>query len=380
MAGARLEKTRHSGIFRRAGERGATYVVVYRDAAGRQRKETARTLNDARALKRRRESGDTNPAGNLAFAQYALEWIDRHPARNSTRDDYRNHLERWIVPFIGEKRKLADVSPLLVNQLAAHLRGAQGRSGPLADSTIATILKPLRACLAQAKAEGLIAHNPTQGLRLPKRETIDDRDEDVVRALSRDQLATFLQLVPDRHRLLFRFLAATGVRISELTAVHWRHLELNGTSPHVRVRRAYVRGRMEPPKTRHGRREVPLSPTLVDELRAWHKATEWPRDEDLVFPGLTGQPLNYGNLPHRVLVPTAQEAGVPWIGFHTFRHTCASLLFDQGRNAKQVQRWLGHHSAAFTLDTYVHLLTDELDQPLELPPGQITSALREAVE
>lgn len=366
MAGAKLEKTRHSGIYRRPGDRGTTYVVIYRDTAGRQRKETARTLDDARSLKRRRETGDTNAAGRLVFADYALDWIDRHPCRESTRHDYRTCLERWIIPFVGEKRKLADVSPLLVNQLVGHLRGVEGRSGPLADSTVQTILKPLRACLAQAKAEGLVQHNPTQGLRVPKRETIDDHDEDQVRALTGDQLATFLALVPGRHRLTFRFLAATGLRISELTAVQWRHLELDGSSPHVRVRRAYVRGRLEPPKTRHGRREVPLSPTLVNELRAWQKATEWPRDEDLVFPGMTGEPLNYGNVRHRVLVPTAQEAGVPWIGFHTFRHTCASMLFDQGRNAKQVQRWLGHHSASFTLDTYVHLLSDALDEPLEL--------------
>jgi integrase len=67
------------------------------------------------------------------------------------------------------------------------------------------------------------------------------------------------------------------------------------------------------------------------------------------------------------MVPAAQEAGVPWIGFHTFRHTCASMLFDRGRNAKQVQRWLGHHSPAYTLATYVHLLEDELGDPLELP-------------
>lgn len=303
----------------------------------------------------------------MTFAEYALEWVERHDARQSTRDDYRRHLRRWIIPFLGEKRKLADVSPLLVNQLAAHLRTVDGRNGPLADSTIATILKPLRACLGRARAEGLILHNPTQGLRLPKRETVDDDDEADVRALSPDQLALFLELVPARHRLMFRFLAATGLRVSELFAIQWRHLELDGSTPRVRVRRAIVRGRLEPPKTRHGRRDVPLSPALVDGLRAWHKTTEWPGVEDLVFPTLTGGPHNYGNLRQRVLAPTAQEAGVPWINFHTFRHTAASMLFEQGRNAKQVQRWLGHHSAAFTLDTYIHLLSDELDEPLELP-------------
>ena len=39
----------------------------------------------------------------------------------------------------------------------------------------------------------------------------------------------------------------------------------------------------------------------------------------------------------------------------TFKRLHASLL-----NAKQVQMWLGHHSPAFTLATYVHLFADDL--------------------
>jgi hypothetical protein len=54
------------------------------------------------------------------------------------------------------------------------------------------------------------------------------------------------------------------------------------------------------------------------------------------------------------------------MGFHTLRHTCASMLFASGRNAVQVQRWLGHHSAAFTLATYVHLLDGDIGEPLSL--------------
>ena len=36
----------------------------------------------------------------------------------------------------------------------------------------------------------------------------------------------------------------------------------------------------------------------------------------------------------------------------------ADLLFEDGRNIKQIQHWLGHHSAAYTLSTYVHLMDD----------------------
>ena len=60
---------------------------------------------------------------------------------------------------------------------------------------------------------------------------------------------------------------------------------------------------------------------------------------------------------------------MPWVGFHAFRHTCATMLFAEGRNAVQVQRWLGHHSAAFTLSVYVHLLDGDIGEPLTLPEG-----------
>jgi integrase len=68
------------------------------------------------------------------------------------------------------------------------------------------------------------------------------------------------------------------------------------------------------------------------------------------------------------LRPAAEEAGVSWIGFHTFRHTAASLLFARGADVVQVPRWLGHSDAAFTLRTYVHWLGgNDLGDPLELP-------------
>jgi hypothetical protein len=40
----------------------------------------------------------------------------------------------------------------------------------------------------------------------------------------------------------------------------------------------------------------------------------------------------------------------------------------KGKNAKQVQRWLGHHSAAFTMSVYVHLLDENLGEPLDSAP------------
>ena len=181
------------------------------------------------------------------------------------------------------------------------------------------------------------------------------------------ELATVLALMPERHRLFFRLLASTGLRISEAIALQWQHLVLDGSSPHVKVRRALVKGWMGPPTSDYGRRDVPLGHDLVLALREARRDSEWPGAEDLVFPAMNGSPLDVSNLRRRALDPAAEEADVAWIGFHTFRHTCATMLFGAGRNVVQVQRWLGHHSAAFTLETYVHLLDDDLGGALALP-------------
>jgi integrase len=89
-------------------------------------------------------------------------------------------------------------------------------------------------------------------------------------------------------------------------------------------------------------------------------------ETDLLFTGAYGAVLRPGNLRYRVMIPAAERAGVPWARFHTLRHTCAALLIDAGASPLRLQRWMGHHSAAFTLDNYGHLIDDTLGPSLEL--------------
>jgi len=94
------------------------------------------------------------------------------------------------------------------------------------------------------------------------------------------------------------------------------------------------------------------------------------REKAPVFPSASGSELHPSNIRSRVLLPATKAAGLgaynekgewrTWISFHTFRHTCASLLFEAGKDVKQTQQWLGHSTPSFTLDTYVHLMDDGL--------------------
>jgi integrase len=88
-------------------------------------------------------------------------------------------------------------------------------------------------------------------------------------------------------------------------------------------------------------------------------------DDGFVFPGRDGGPSDQGSLRRRVLVPAAARAGLTGVGFHTLRHTCASMLIEFGLSPLRLQRWMGHHSAAFALETYGHLIDGDLGPPLD---------------
>jgi len=163
--------------------------------------------------------------------------------------------------------------------------------------------------------------------------------------------------IPDYWRPLFELLASTGLRISEAIALRPMDVDLGADTPRIHVRRAIVSGQLTGPKSRHGRRTIPISHALAKRLEALIAD----RDEsELVFLGAQGATLRPGNLRYRVMIPAAERAGVPWARFHTLRHTCAALLIDAGVNPLRLQRWMGHHSAAFTLDNYGHLIDDGL--------------------
>jgi integrase len=184
------------------------------------------------------------------------------------------------------------------------------------------------------------------------------------RFLTRTQLTRLLAEIPDARAPLFAVLESTGLRISEAIALRWCDPDLDAEPPRLRVRRAIVDGVVGAPKSRHGARSVPLADDLAAQLRALRPPDS--ADDDLVFPNRTGRPLTPNNLRNRVLGPAAQRAGVPGIGLHALRHTCASLLIEKGASPLRLQRWMGHHSAAYTLEVYGHLIDGELGSALDL--------------
>lgn len=354
----KLEKTSTPGIYKR----GSRYVIVWQHR-GRQYREAFRTLAEAREAKAQRRAGDSRPTSRIKFGDYFEKWIETYAGRTArgfsetTRPEYRRVINQHAVPA-WETWRLADIEPGDVRDLFGKMRNA--------DATTAQI-KKLRAALspmfATAVEDGLIRSNPVQGVRIPAGQTA--AEEPKAKALTREELRILIAAFPEDWRLFFEFLTQTGLRIGETIGLRWEHVEL-GDRPRVKVREQFYEGQRKGLKSRDGRRDVPLSPGLTESLIA-HRRDTYGGPKSPVFPSMTGTELRPENVRRRVLHPAARSVGLtierngkdqPSVGFHTFRHTCASLLFAEGRNVKQVQEWLGHADPGFTLRTYVHLMDE----------------------
>ncbi|MBA3865966.1 MAG: site-specific integrase [Solirubrobacterales bacterium] len=354
------------------------YVTVIR-VGGRQRKKNARTFDEARKIKREsetdRDRGELQAPTAIKFVPYLDEWVERYRGqgrrgfREGTRDEYRRLIEVHAHGHFSGKLKLVDVTTFGLARFVDWLADESAQGKRLSDSTIANIVIPVRAALTTAHREGLIRTNPSLGLTMPHREKIEDEDEEI-KVFSRDQLAAVLAMAPDRHKLLFELLASTGLRISEAIGLQRLHLQLDGSKPEVCVRRAIVKRRIEPPKTKHGKREVLLPAPLVYRLRE-HLASQPDRDSTaLLFTNSKGDEIEPGTLRRWGLRPLVEEMDAPWASFHTFRHTFASIHLSEGTNLLQLSRAMGHHSASFTLSRYTHLLPGDEAPALDLstPP------------
>jgi len=139
------------------------------------------------------------------------------------------------------------------------------------------------------------------------------------------------------------------------------------TNTSVKLPRALRDGRgLDAPKSRNGVRVVPLSPGLAQQL--WLRLATGD-DEAVVFAGDDGEPYDRSYL-YRVVHAAGERAGIEWsVGLHTFRHSCASIMFRRGVPKEAIRRLLGHHSWDFTAVTYLHLDDDDL------PDGAIVDDL-----
>jgi integrase len=345
------------------------YVAAGRDERGKlirervgKNKRNAVRSRDSIAVKV--DEGEYIAQQNIPFAEWGPRWLTSLERKGTTVNSYRSTIA-YAADVLGRKpvRRIGvqDIGEFNKHLREVHVRRPDGTGEhvdvPLSASTRAKHLRVLGACLSSAVSHNYAGRNPVTDLkpaekpRAARKEAAYFTDEDLPRL--------FAEVTPGVFRTLFLTALKTGMREGELIGLTWADVDLSAAV--ARVRRTCTDGIVHEPKN-HERRDVDLTPEVVDMLGAWWGELGKPVDDQLVFPGdgRDGYLVN-GTILKRELDPAMERAGVPRVGptgekrtFHSFRHTFARIALENGAELTWLSRHLGHSSTAVTDRVYGH--------------------------
>jgi len=358
VAGKTWERTRFPGIYRNEGPRGVRYKVVFGDSEGQQRTKNFRSLRQAQAFQgdirlKKSKSVRIDPApGRVSVREFWGHFMKTSALRPSTRALYETHGRLYILPPLG-KRQLQSVTMADIKVTLAEIRAA-GKS----TATLNAVRRLLHRLFAVAVEEDRIPRNPVSRVAIEKARPREPR------FLTQDEVKRIAGQVPDRYRALVFFLAWTGLRIGEASALRVKNLDLAAHSVRVMENSPEVSGRkyIGPTKTTKAR-TVRFGAGLAGILKAHLAAFGTPLDPDsFAFTSSEGEQVRQNNFRKRIFQPAAKRAGiVPVPTVHDLRHTAASLMARAGFSLRDAQEQLGHSHATMT-DRYTHLFPEDRER------------------
>lgn len=348
----------------------------------------------AKKLKRLRddrESGVVGGGRTITVEVWARQWLAEGAERwkPSTSEDYRKHVECYIVSYLGHRRldllNRADVENMLTDM--ARRPKAQGKRGVLSSSTIHHARRVLRACLADAERAGLVARNAAADARparlvAPEREPLTRTEaQAVVTAASRQ-----------RNGARWVVALALGLRQGEALGLSWDDLDLD--AGRISIRRTIYRGAwkhgcvtrrpcgrrpsgcpdriggglvLSTPKSTAGTRSFALPPSVIAVLRQHRKAQAAER----LAAGNDWEPGPFGGAVFATVVgrfsdpkrdwsawkSLLAEAGVREVRVHDARHTAATLALLSGTPDRIVMARMGWSQVSM-LTRYQHSITE----------------------
>jgi site-specific recombinase XerD len=251
----------------------------------------------------------------------------------------RNYSHRTAKRYVRVVRDFAEYFHCSPDKLGPeHIRQYQSflfQTKKLAPATVSQCVSALRFLFVKTLRRHFLAEHipyPKQPRRLP---TVLSPEE-VVRLI--DSANNLF------HRTLLMTLYSTGMRRAEVCRLQVRDID----SRRMMIRIQQGKGRRD--------REVPLSPTLVQTLRAYWR---WMKPKTFLFPGTVKHcradvPIS-SNTVWFACRQAAKAAGIAkHLSPHTLRHSYATHLLEAGADLRTIQVLLGHSRLEHTL-VYLHL-------------------------
>lgn len=182
-----------------------------------------------------------------------------------------------------------------------------------------------------------------------------------------EEFKQFISVIDDiKWKCVFEVFFFCGLRRGELRGLSWDNVDFKNSEISI-IKNVVQEGKtgeviVTTPKTRTSTRTLPVPKRVIEDLYELylHEKKQYGFSEKWFIFG-DKEPLSANILRHKKNEFT-KKSGVKQIRIHDFRHSCASVLINNGASIMVVARYLGHAKIDETLNTYSHLFKNKMDE------------------
>jgi integrase len=279
--------------------------------------------------------------------------------KDSTMYSYESIINKYLMPEF-ENKLMNDITPA---HITAFFDKLQSRKKKPSTKYTLNIYALLSTMFEVALQFDIIDSKPVRNkLHKPSHEAKEKP------TLTLKEIKAILHQIDEKYRLFFVTLFVAGLRIGECCALRW--LNIDFFRHELSITNSIWRGRLTTPKTKASERLLRLPEQMLQMFFDHRQESAFQADSDFIFPRPDGRPLDPDVLREWVLYPAMNKAGIERDayshGFHVFRHTAGSILYEKTGRMKLVQKTLGHSREQTTSDIYVHVSPEAVAESVEI--------------
>ncbi|WP_159723429.1 tyrosine-type recombinase/integrase [Enterococcus sp. CSURQ0835] len=328
---------------------------------GKSKDEALKKMREA--IKQYESAGEVFEVATISVHDYFEYWYKNYVLVNlklNTQKNYRGMLDNHIYPAIGSYR-LSVIKPATLQDLLNEKFNAG-----LAKQTLDILKGVLRKGFGMAVYPyQYLTIDPTQHIAVPHYDQKDGKDRDGLKIITMEDFNTLCSIVKpnDPYYLPMMISFQTGLRRAEVSGLRWKDIDFEEetlTVEQIMIQdgKNYMIGT---PKIKSSFRTILMGQTLIKILkraRIQQKENQLLYGEryiqtEFVCVKENGKPVT----PNSIKWYTQKyrnKTGVNF-NFHSFRHTHATMLLENGSKPKEIQQRLGHSRISTTMDTYAHV-------------------------